>query len=59
MMGGADGHISIDGREKLYDAAGEPKELWFGPTAGHHRLDKVAPEEHERRMVGFLDQYLR
>jgi len=58
MQGGADDHISIDSGQKLYDAAGEPKELWFEPAAGHHGLNEVAPEEYERRVVGFFDQYL-
>ena len=58
MMGGADDHISIDSGQKLYDAAGEPKELWFEPTAGHCGLPEVAPEEYERRVAGFFDQYL-
>jgi fermentation-respiration switch protein FrsA (DUF1100 family) len=59
MQGGADDHVSIDSGQKQYDAAGEPKELWFEPTAGHHGLNDVAPEEYERRVVGFFDQYLR
>jgi fermentation-respiration switch protein FrsA (DUF1100 family) len=59
MQGGADDHISIDSGKKLYGAAGEPKELWFEPTAGHHGLDEVAPQEYERRVVGFFDQYLQ
>lgn len=59
MMGGADDHISTDSGQKLFDAAGDPKELWFEPTAGHHGLPEVAPEEYERRVVGFFDQYLR
>jgi fermentation-respiration switch protein FrsA (DUF1100 family) len=59
MMGGADDLISIDSGQKLYDAAGEPKELWIEPAAGHHGLDEVAPEEYERRLVGFFDQYLQ
>jgi len=58
MMGGADDHISIDSGQKLYDAAGEPKEYWFEPTAGHHGLPEVAPEEYERRVIGFFDKYL-
>jgi fermentation-respiration switch protein FrsA (DUF1100 family) len=58
MMGGADDHISLDSGQKLYDAAGEPKELWFEPAAGHHGLPEVAPEEYERRVVGFFDQCL-
>lgn len=59
MMGGADDHISTDSGQKLYDAAGEPKELWFEGAAGHHGLDEVAPGEYERRVVDFFDQYLR
>ncbi len=58
MMGGADPDISIDSGQKLYDAAGEPKELWFEPTAKHHGLPEVAPEGYEQRVVGFFDQYL-
>jgi fermentation-respiration switch protein FrsA (DUF1100 family) len=58
MQGGADDTISIDSGQKLYDAAGEPKELWFEPTAGHHGLPEVAPAEYERRVVGFFDKYL-
>jgi fermentation-respiration switch protein FrsA (DUF1100 family) len=58
MMGGQDDHISIDSGQWLYDAAGEPKEFWFEPEAGHHGLPEVAPEEYERRVVAFFDQYL-
>jgi fermentation-respiration switch protein FrsA (DUF1100 family) len=58
MMGGQDETISIDSGQWLYDAAGEPKELWFVPEAGHHGLPEVAPEEYERRVVAFFDQYL-
>ena len=58
MMGGADEYLPIDSGRKLYDAAGEPKELWFEPAAKHHGLPEVAPDEYERRVVGFFDRYL-
>jgi fermentation-respiration switch protein FrsA (DUF1100 family) len=58
MIGGADDHIAVDSGQKLYDAAGEPKELRFEPMAGHHGLAEAAPEEYERRVVGFFDKAL-
>lgn len=58
MMGGMDDHISIDSGEWLYDAAGEPKEYWFVPEAEHHGIPEVEPEEYERRVIAFYDQYL-
>jgi fermentation-respiration switch protein FrsA (DUF1100 family) len=58
MQGGADVAISPDSGQKLYDAAGEPKELWFDPALGHVDFDKVYPEEYEQRVVEFFDLYL-
>jgi fermentation-respiration switch protein FrsA (DUF1100 family) len=59
LQGGTDDHISIDSGEKLYEAAGEPKELWFEEKAVHHGLEEEPFEsEFERRVVSFFDQYL-
>jgi len=59
LHGGADDNISADSGQKLYDAAGEPKELWVEPGAVHHGLEEEPFEsEFERRVVGFFDQYL-
>jgi fermentation-respiration switch protein FrsA (DUF1100 family) len=44
--------------ERLFQAAGEPKELWIEPELGHTEFDLVMPEEFERRVVGFFDRYL-
>ena len=41
-----------------YEAAGEPKELWEIPDAGHIGGITAHPEEYERRMVGFFDRAL-
>jgi fermentation-respiration switch protein FrsA (DUF1100 family) len=59
LQGGADDHISIDSGEKLYEAAGEPKEFWFEPEAVHHGFD-LEPflPEFEQRVVAFFDTYL-
>jgi uncharacterized protein len=39
-------------------AAGEPKELWEIPDAGHIGGITAHPEEYERRVVGFFDRTL-
>jgi uncharacterized protein len=58
MQGGADVVISVESGQRLYDAAGEPKELWFDPELGHVRFDTERAEEYERRVVEFFDRYL-
>jgi len=58
MQGGADVVISADSGQRLLDAAGEPKELWFEPNLGHVGFDSEMPEEYEQRVVAFFDKYL-
>jgi uncharacterized protein len=58
MQGGADVVISADSGQRLYDAAGEPKELWFDPDLGHVQFDKERAAEFEKRVSAFFDQYL-
>ena len=58
MQGGADVVISANSGQRLYDAAGEPKELWFEPELGHVDFDSEMADEFERRVVEFFDQYL-
>jgi uncharacterized protein len=58
MQGGADVVISADSGQRLYDAAGEPKELWFDPELGHVQFDSKKAEEFEKRVAAFFDRYL-
>ncbi len=58
MQGGADVVISADSGQRLYDAAGEPKELWFEPGIGHVDFDSDMPAEFENRVSRFFDRYL-
>lgn len=58
MQGGADMAISPESGQRLYDAAGEPKELWFDPALGHVDFDATYPEEYEQRVVEFFDMYV-
>jgi esterase/lipase len=58
MQGGADTTISPLSGQRLYDAAGEPKQLWFDPALGHVGFDSERAEEFEARISAFYDQYL-
>jgi uncharacterized protein len=58
MQGGMDTVISPTSGQILYDAAGEPKELWFDPELAHVKFDTERAEEYEARVVSFFDQYL-
>jgi fermentation-respiration switch protein FrsA (DUF1100 family) len=58
MQGGKDVVISADSGQRLYDAAGEPKELWYDPELGHVGFDKERAVEYEKRVSEFFDMYL-
>jgi uncharacterized protein len=58
MQGGADTVISPISGQLLYDAANEPKELWFDAELGHVDFDTERAEEYETRVVAFFDTYL-
>jgi len=58
IHGGQDPYVSTDDVRRLYDRAGEPKELWIVPEAGHRQVDKLHPEEYQERVLTFFDRYL-
>jgi uncharacterized protein len=43
---------------RYYAAAGEPKAIWKVPGASHTGGIDAAPDEYERRVVGFFDESL-
>jgi dipeptidyl aminopeptidase/acylaminoacyl peptidase len=58
LAGGQDPITGPEAGVRFYTAAGEPKELWFEPQAGHESFLSILPEEYERRVVGFFDGVL-
>jgi fermentation-respiration switch protein FrsA (DUF1100 family) len=58
MQGGADIVISASSGQRLYDAAREPKILWYEPALGHVGFDSQMAVEFEARLAAFFDQYL-
>ena len=58
MQGGQDVVISPESGRRLFDAAREPKELWFDREIRHTKFDTAYPEEYEKRVVAFFDRAL-
>jgi alpha-beta hydrolase superfamily lysophospholipase len=58
IHGGQDQGIPVSDASRLYEAAGEPKELWIVPEARHRCVDKVSPEEYMSKVLSFFDRWL-
>lgn len=58
MHGTKDQAIPYQHSERLYAAAGEPRELWLLEGADHAQLFNAAPEEYERRVTAFLNRFV-
>lgn len=58
IHGERDKYVSTDQVRRLYDVAGEPKELWIAPQAQHREADELYPEEYRERVLSFFDRYL-
>ena len=58
IHGGLDPYVSLAEVQELYTKAGEPKELWVVPEAGHRRVDKQRPDEYRARLLAFFDDWL-
>jgi len=58
IHGVEDPYVSVENVQRLYERAGEPKELWIAPGAGHRRVDEVYPDQYRERVLGFFDKYL-
>jgi fermentation-respiration switch protein FrsA (DUF1100 family) len=58
IQGGGDEVAPPDSAEQLYNAAGDPRFLWFEPDVPHVAMYLDNPRKYERRVVGFFDEYL-
>jgi len=52
---GEEGQAGEELNEDFYSAAGEPKQIWKVPGAGHVDGLEAAPEEYERHVVDFFE----
>jgi hypothetical protein len=58
LQGGKDTTVPPDSGQRLYDAAGEPRQLWFDPELEHCECWNSRREEYQKRVAAFFDQYL-
>jgi fermentation-respiration switch protein FrsA (DUF1100 family) len=58
VAGELDRHATLGDSRALFAAAPQPKELWVIPGAAHQDFHRLAPEEYERRVLGFLERAL-
>ena len=58
IHGGRDPYTSTEDVQSLFASAGEPKELWIVPEAGHRQIDDYHPDEYLERVIGFFDRHL-
>ena len=49
----------VAGSERMFQFAGDPKELWLVPSGGHVGAIRAEPEEYRRRVLTFLAAALR
>lgn len=59
IHGANDERIPAAEGKKLYDMAGEPKELWEVPGADHMESHGKNPIEYERRVGEFFEKHLK
>jgi uncharacterized protein len=50
--------ISVEDAYRLYDAAGEPKELWIGDGTSHCSVYFIDRQQYCRRVTAFFARYL-
>lgn len=59
LQGGQDVMLDVKKAQQLVDADGEPRLYWFDETVGHVDFPYTLPEEFERRLTAFYDQYVK
>ena len=58
IQGMSDGMVPLDSAHRLYDAAGEPRQLWMEPGVSHLNMFYSLETEYTERVIGFFDTYL-
>jgi uncharacterized protein len=51
--------VAMNSPHRLFDAAGEPKQLWVEDGVPHLGTYGYNPPEYEKRVIGFFDEYLK
>jgi uncharacterized protein len=58
IQGMADGMVPLNSAQRLYEAAGEPRQLWTEKDAPHLNMYAFYKTRYTRRVIKFFDEYL-
>jgi fermentation-respiration switch protein FrsA (DUF1100 family) len=58
IQGMADGMVPLDSAQRLYDAAGEPRQLWVENDVPHLNMYAYYKTRYTKRVIKFFDEYL-
>jgi uncharacterized protein len=58
IQGMADGMVPLDSAQRLYDAAGEPRQLWTENDVPHLNMYAYYKAKYTKRVLRFFDEYL-
>lgn len=58
IQGMGDTMVPLDSAQRLYDAAGEPRQLWTEPDAPHMNMYTYYRTRYMKRVIKFFDTYL-
>jgi len=58
IQGMGDGMVPPDSAQRLYDAAGEPRQLWVEDDVPHLNMYAYYKTRYTKRVIKFFDEYL-
>lgn len=58
IQGMGDGMVPLDSGQRLYDAAGEPRQLWVEEDVPHLNMYAYYKTRYIKRTIKFFDEYL-
>lgn len=58
IQGLSDGMVPLDSGQRLFDAAGEPRQLWEEQDVPHLNMYAFYKERYTKRAIKFFDEYL-
>ena len=58
IQGMSDTAIPAHSAERLYEAAGEPKQIWLEPNVGHLGMYSQKRDQYIERVIEFFEKYL-
>ena len=58
IQGMGDGMVPLNSAERLYEAAGEPRQLWTENDVPHLNMYAFYKTRYTKRVIKFFDEYL-